>query len=373
MYEFWISVRNGALQFFYKQILKRIFFLGDPEDVHDHMTSMGKWLGGFGLGRWKTKFWFGYQNSALEQIVAGIHFKNPIGLAAGFDKDAQLTQILPSVGFGFEEVGSVTGDPCPGNPRPRLWRLKKSQSLMVYYGLKNEGCVAIAHRIKDLRFKIPVGISIAKTNSPKTAEEQAGIADYVKAYKTFVDAGVGDYFTINISCPNAFGGEPFTTPEKFDRLMFAIREVKSEKPVFIKMPAELPFSVVDEMVGVARKYRVTGFICTNLAKDRNNPAIKDSNVPEHGGMSGKVVQDLSDKLISHLYKTTKEFVIIGCGGVFSAEDAYRKIKLGASLIQMITGMIFEGPQVISEINRGISNLLSNDGYKNISEAVGKGL
>lgn len=139
------------------------------------------------------------------------------------------------------------------------------------------------------------------------------------------------------------------------------------------MPSELPFNVVDDMVEVARKHRINGFICTNLAKNRNNPNVKDGNVPEKGGMSGMVVQGLSDALIKHIYARTRgEFVIMGCGGVFTAEDAYRKIKLGANLIQLITGMVYQGPQVISEINQGLVQLLKRDGYDTISEAVGTG-
>jgi len=365
------KIRDKAIGFLYRNFLKELFFLQDPEDVHDRMTGMGGFLGGNIITRNMTGVVFGYKNKILEQDVAGIHFKNPIGLAAGFDKDAHLTSILPKVGFGYEEIGSVTGEKCLGNPRPRLWRLKKSKSLLVYYGLKNDGCEVIARKLQHKKFIFPVGVSIAKTNSPDTANDEKGIIDYVKAYKTFSDANIGDYFTINISCPNAYGGEPFTTPEKFDRLMAAIRTVKSVKPLFIKMPAEMSFDIVDGMIEVARKHRVTGFISTNLAKDRNNEVIKDSGFPEVGGMSGKVVEDLSNAQVAYLYKRTRgEFVIVGCGGVFNAADAYKKIRLGASLIQLITGMIFCGPQVIGEINRGLASMLKRDGFANISEAVG---
>lgn len=360
--------------FLYKRVLKPMFFLRDPENVHDGMTAVGKFLGSYNALRKLTSSFFKYEHPSLEQVVAGISFKNPIGLAAGFDKNAELTQIMPSVGFGFEEVGSITGEPCPGNPRPRLWRMKKSQSLMVYYGLKNDGCESIRSRIKDLRFRIPIGISIAKTNSKETVEEEKGIKDYLKAYRTFVEAGIGDYFTVNISCPNTFGGEPFTTPEKLDRLLSALRQIPNPKPVFIKMPAEISDETLDGLIEVARKHKITGFISTNLAKSRQNEAIKDGVVPVNGGMSGKVVQKLSDKQIEYIYKKCgKEFVIIGCGGVFTALDAYRKIKLGASLIQLITGMVYLGPQVIKEINQGLVDLLKADGFSNISEAVGKGV
>ncbi len=365
--------RNAIEGFFYRYIFKRLFFAFDPEYVHDRITGIGVFLGSFALGKFFVRAMFGYCNKALEQTVAGMYFKNPIGLAAGFDKNAQLTQVLPAVGFGFEEIGSVTGEPCAGNSGQRLWRLKNSQSLLVYYGLKNDGSEAISKRLSKLKFGFPLGISIAKTNDRKTVDEASGIADYLKAYLAFKERNIGDYFTINISCPNAFGGEPFTDPEKLDHLLNALREADQSfsKPVFLKMPAELPLGQVDAILDIARKYKVTGFVCTNLAKNRSNPNIKEQFVPEVGGMSGKVVQDLSDNLIEYIYKKCREeFVLIGCGGIFTAEDAYRKIKKGASLLQMITGMIFEGPQQIGEINRRMVELLKKDGYDNIAEARG---
>lgn len=367
------KIRNFIEGFFYKNIFKRLFFAFDPEYVHDRVTSTGVLMGSFALGRMFVKAMFGYSNKALEQTVAGIYFKNPIGLAAGFDKNGQLTQTLPAVGFGFEEIGSVTGKPCIGNPGKRLWRLKNSQSLLVYYGLKNDGAEIISKRLSKLSFKFPLGISIAKTNDQDTVDEASGISDYLKAYTEFNEKNIGDYFTINISCPNVFGGEPFTDPEKLEHLLQALREQDSSfnKPVFLKLPAELPLDVIDQILELAKKFKITGLVCTNLAKSRSNPNIKDQSVPEVGGMSGKVLQDLSDDLIGYIYKKCgKDFVLIGCGGIFTAEDAYRKIKKGATLLQMITGMIFEGPQVISDINLGLVELLKKDGYSNISEAVG---
>jgi len=377
------------IRFLYKNLLKPFFFLLDPEDVHDKMTATGRLLGSNFLTRGLTSTLFSYSNPALEQEILGIKFANPVGLSAGFDKNALLTNILPSVGFGFAEVGTVTGETCAGNPRPRLWRLRKSKGLVVYYGLKNDGSEAISERLKGQKFAIPIITSIGKTNNEATAETKAGIADYVKAYKKFT--GIGDIFDINISCPNTFGGEPFSDPEKLNKLLREIGKVSipistksdrgssiakrigTKKPVFIKMPADLTNSQLDGILKVAGKHKVAGFICTNLTKDRKNKKIIDGNIPEQGGISGKAVEDLSNNLIQKIYQKTKgKYVIIGCGGIFSAEDAYKKIKLGASLVQLITGMIFEGPQVIGEINRGLAKLLKKDGYKNISEAIGKG-
>ena len=364
-----IHGRDIIIGFLYKIFLKRIFFLFDPETVHDRMVNSGKFLGSYLITKNITTFLFSYSNEKLEQNILGIDFANPIGLAAGFDKDAYLTDILPSVGFGFAEVGSVTGEPCEGNPRPRLWRLKKSKALVVYYGLKNDGCEKIAERLRNKNFKIPIGTSIAKTNNKKTVQLQTGIKDYVKAYKKFTV--IGSYFTINISCPNTFGGEPFTNAKRLDKLLSRIDRIPAKKPVFLKISPDLTRKEIDAIIKTVKKHRVDGFVCTNLTKKRGGKKIVDKNIPSKGGISGKIVEDLSNDLIRYIYRKTKgKYIIIGCGGVFSAEDAYKKIRLGASLVQLITSMIFEGPSVISKINQELVDLLKKDGYDNISQAVG---
>ena len=165
---------SGAV---YKRVAKPLFFRKDPEDVHDAVTRVGEFLGGNGVTRFLTCAAFAYEDPSLEQRVAGIDFPNPVGLAAGFDKDARLVDIMPSVGFGFMEIGSVTGEPCKGNPRPRLWRMPNSRALVVNYGLKNDGCEAIAARLAGRTFGVPLGTSVAKTNCEATADAEKGIED----------------------------------------------------------------------------------------------------------------------------------------------------------------------------------------------------
>jgi dihydroorotate dehydrogenase len=369
MQEALIILRNWLNRFLYKAFFRPIFFQFDPETVHGLMIGAGKFLGSNFLTRNLVAFLFSYSNEKLEQKILGIKFSNPIGLAAGFDKDGVLTDILPSVGFGFAEIGSVTGEQCEGNPKPRLWRLKESKGLVVYYGLKNEGCEKVSSRLKNKSFPIPVGINVAKTNSPKTVGLEEGTMDYVKAFETFTD--IGNYLAINISCPNAFGGQPFTSPTRLDHLLSEIDKITTEKPVFLKVSPDTSKEEIDGIIEVAINHRVDGFICSNLTEKRENKKISEKDAPKRGGISGKPVEDLANDLISYLYqKTNRRFIIIGCGGVFSAGDAYKKIKLGASLVQLLTGMIFEGPQLISEINQGLVRLLQRDGFKNISEAVG---
>ncbi len=329
--------------------------------MHDSMTFAGQFLGSNFLTRELTSALFKYSNVTLEQNILGINFKNPIGLAAGFDKNAKLINILPSVGFGFAEIGSITNEPCSGNLKPRLWRLKNSKSLIVNYGLISEGAIKISKRLQSGECIIPIGTSIAKTNSPDTVSTDKAIADYIKAFKAFTD--IGAYFTLNISCPNAYGGLPFTDAKRLDKLLAQTDVISTNKPIFLKMTPDLSEKELDNILAVVKKHKVHGFICSNLTKNLK--------VTEKGGLSGKPVENLANSQIKMIYEKTKgKYVIIGCGGVFSAEDAYKKIKLGASLIQLITGMIFEGPQLIGEINKGLVKLLQKDGYKNIAEAVG---
>lgn len=370
MQEKLVQIRNYILSKIYKWILKPIFFQFDPENIHDKISAFLLFLGKYSLTREIARFCFGYSHPMLEQTVLGIKFKNPVGLSAGFDKNALLIDSMKSIGFGFTEVGSITGEVCEGNPKPRLWRLKESKSLVIYYGLKNDGAEAIAKRLADKKFSVPVGISIAKTNCKDTAETEPAIADYFKAYREFEN--IGDYVTVNISCPNAFGGQPFTDVVKLNALMAKILSVPKTKPIFLKISPDLTTKEVDDIIYVANKYSLDGFVCTNLTKNRDNKNIKEKEVPEKGGISGKALQGLSDDLIRYVYKKTEgKFIIIGVGGISTAEDAYKKIKAGATLLELITGMIYEGPQTISSINLGLALLLKKDGYKNISEAVGK--
>lgn len=372
-----IKLRNFLIRFFYKQILKRILFRIDPEKTHDTALKIGKFCGSHRLTKSLAAFAFSYSNSKLEQNILGINFKNPVGLAAGFDKDAEMIDIMPHLGFGFTEIGSITGEKCKGNPPPRLWRLIKSQGLVVYYGLKNKGCEEIGKMLRSKKFFLPVGINIAKTNCKRTVKLEKGIKDYVKAFNELND--IGDYITINISCPNAFGGKPFTNANNLEKLLTAIENspIKSaiQRPIFLKIAPDLTIKQINQIIKIAEHHRIDGFICTNLTKDKHNKKmkkfIKDENVPKVGGISGKPVEELSNRVIKYIYKKTKgKYVIIGCGGIFSAKDAYKKIKLGASLVQLITGMIFEGPQIISEINQGLVELLEKDGFFTIKEAIG---
>ncbi len=365
---------TSFFRWMYARLLKPIFFLMDPEWIHNRFIGVGAMLGSNPITRWKTKVLFQYEDPRLAQTVAGIRFPNPVGLSGGFDKDGRAVKIMPSVGFGFMEVGSVTARPCAGNPGKHLWRLPKSRGIVVNYGLKSEGAEAVEKRLRGKRFSIPLGINVARTNDDiASASDDAGIADYVMSLKVVRD--VGDYVTINVSCPNSCGGETFTDSARLDRLLGAIDGLGITKPMFLKLGADLSFDEVDRIIVVADRHRIAGFILTNLTKSYTRPEIVRSELTEKmkGGISGKPVEALTNALISHVSaRTGKRYAIIGCGGIFSAEDAYEKILRGASLVQIITGMIFEGPQIIGEINRGLAGLLKRDGFASVADAVGGG-
>lgn len=359
--------------FYYKYGVKPVLFKFDPEFVHDSHTYAAKILSIIPFAKIFIKKIFRYEHPSLEQSIAGVNFSNPIGLSAGFDKDANLQNVLYQFGFGYMQVGSVTNKPYKGNPKPRLFRLPKSKGVVVYYGLKNKGVKKIIKKLKKYRNdNFPLSISIAKTNSDETSSDEGGINDYYECMKSLVKKQIGSFYTINISCPNTFGGEPFTTPEKLTRLLEKLSKIKTAKPVFIKMPINLEWVEFEKLLKVITKYNITGVIIGNLNKDHNSQTVKDI-IPEHikGGISGKPTWELSNNLISKTYKEYGDKLkIVGVGGVFSAKDAYEKIKLGSSLVQLITGMIYEGPQLIGNINYDLVKLLEKDGYKNVSEAVG---
>jgi len=374
----------------YKYLIKRLLFLFDAETMHNFATNLGEIIG-------KTYFNTMLKNiflkryPSLEQEIGGIKFKNPIGLAAGFDYDGRLTQILPSLGFGFETIGTITNLPYEGNPNLRLGRLPKSKSLMVNKGFKNKGARKISEKLSKLTFEIPLGISIGQTNSRQKIEQSdlsAGetgirfgrktqknaIVDILSAFHIFENSNIkSSYYELNISCPNLFGNISFYPLKNLDDLLRAVDELKIKKPIFVKMPINQTNNEILKMLDVISRHRIAGVIFGNLQKDRNDPSLDRKEVSKFkkGNFSGKPTEKRSNELIALAYRHYKgKLVIIGCGGIFNAENAYKKIKLGASLVQLITGLIYEGPTLVYEINRELSKFVKREGYKNISEAIG---
>ncbi|MBI5123761.1 quinone-dependent dihydroorotate dehydrogenase [Candidatus Roizmanbacteria bacterium] len=381
-------LRLTIIAFIYQKIIKSILFLFDAESVHQTHTFFGELLGKTFIKNyfnWKLN----YQSQKLKQTVAGINFSGPVGLAAGFDYDAKLTQILSSLGFGFQSVGTITNLPYKGNPRPRLGRLPKSQSLMVNKGFKNKGAIKIAEKLVLSGvegFKIPIGISIGTSNNKLIKDSSSAIKDIKQSFFTFENSKIkNSYYELNISCPNLINTNvDFYKPESLNRLLQLINlpagrqgQLKLRKPLFIKMPISVTNTEFLSLLNIITKYKIIkGVIIGNLFKDRKSPLLDKQEVNKFkvGYFSGKPCQPRSNELIKLTYKKYKnKLIIIGCGGIFSGQDAYEKIKLGASLVQLITGMIFQGPQLISQINLELEELLEKDGFSNIKQAVGIGI
>lgn len=361
-------------RYLYCHLAKPVFFLFDAEAVHSSITSLGKFIGKITPLRWCMSKILKVENPALAQDLHGIYFPNPIGLAAGFDYEARLTQVLPAVGFGFGTVGTITNKPYEGNTRPRLGRLIKSRSLLVNKGFKNLGVRETLRKLGRPEFKIPIGLSIGVTNTSKLSSQTEAINDIVEAFSVAENSSISfSYYELNISCPNLQVGVEFYSPKNLEALLIAVTENKLSKPLFIKMPIDKTDNEVLEMLKTITKYPVQGVIFGNLQKEKTNPALDPAEVKRFskGYYSGKPTERRSNELIALTYRTYgKKLTIIGCGGVFCVEDAYRKIKLGASLVQLITGMIYEGPQLIAEINFGLINFLEQDKFNHISETVG---
>ncbi|MDQ5981556.1 MAG: Dihydroorotate oxidase [Patescibacteria group bacterium] len=358
----------------YRNLVKPALFLFDAELVHTKFTDLGEWMGKYiFLKRFFSKI-FIKDSEILKQTISGIEFRNPVGLAAGFDYEAKLTQILPQIGFGFGTIGTITNNPYCGNPSPMLGRLPKSRALLVNKGFKNDGAKKVAEKLKELEFDIPIGISIGRTNSRDLTTQTESVADIIKAFKTFEQSYIkNSYYELNISCPNLFGDISFYSSENLEELLIEVDKINVSKPIFIKMPIEKTNDEVLAMLEVIATHSIDGVIFGNLQKDRKNPCLDQEEVAKSGkgNFSGKPTYDRSNELIALAYKKYRDkLVIIGCGGIFSAEDAYAKIRSGASLVQLITGMIYQGPQLIAEINIELEKLIKHDGYANISEAVG---
>lgn len=365
----------------YTHIIKPILFLFSPDFVHRTIVMTGRAAQAIPVVRWGMRRVWRFEDVSLRQRIDGVDFQNPIGLAAGFDKNVQLSPLMESVGFGFASGGSVTLESRSGNPRPWFRRLPRTKSVVVHAGMPNHGLARIRHYIARNQRRIrqmPVVVSVAVIANTTTRQrlkglvtEEAIIQDVQDAVRYIVKYHLADIIEINISCPNA-GREPFIHPEPLERLLKALDAMKCQVPLWLKMPHLYDMEQFDALARTAIRHNVQGLTVANLVKDRTKVTLKDSLadcVP--GGLSGMPTRIHSLELIRRAYRLCGDRVtIIGVGGVFSAEDAYQKIKAGASLVGLITGLFFEGPQVVGRINRQLSALLQADGFSSVTEAIG---
>ena len=307
-----------------------------------------------------VKKMFGLKDPGLETIVAGIRFPNPVGLAAGLDKDAKMVDEFAALGFGFVEIGTVTPLAQSGNDKPRLFRLPEDEALINRMGFNNEGADAAAARLQKRNSKIPVGGNIGK-NKVTPNEDASG--DYKKCFRSLYQ--VVDYFVVNVSSPNTPGLRALQEKEPLKKLLLQLQSLNSElslkngagkKPVFLKIAPDLTNSQLDEIIEVVNDSGIDGIVATNTTISRDNLRTGKSNVDAmgNGGLSGKPVSVRSTEVIRYLHeKSGGKIPIIGVGGIHSPEDALEKLEAGASLVQLYTGFIYEGPDLVKKINKAI--------------------
>lgn len=341
----------------YKALVRPILLRIDPEAAHDRALALAQRCGRSRIARDAADTIFGVQDRRLQQTVFGLDFPNPVGLAAGYDKNALAVDFWASLGFGFVEIGSVTSRPQDGNPPPRLFRLPDQQALVNRMGFNNDGAEAIAPRVAPRPHRIPVGVNVGKNRDVELADAGADYAETIAAF-----SGRADFFVLNVSSPSTPGLRQLQGREFLDGLLASIR---FDVPVLLKLAPDLTFDQIDDVLALAlmRKHNLAGIVATNTTIDHP--------VPPEGGLSGEPLRARATECVRHIWRQTRGALpVVGVGGVFTADDAYEKIRAGASLVEVWTGLIYEGPSIVAQINRGLLRLLERDGFDNVGEAVG---
>jgi len=308
---------------------------------------------------------YAVRDDRLATTAFGLEFPTPVGVAAGFDKNARVPGALAALGFGSVEVGGVTAEPQSGNPRPRLFRLRADRALVNRMGLNNDGAEAVGRRLLAADVDVPLGVNIAKTEH--VAPEQAP-ADYRWTYERVAEGA--DFFVVNVSCPNSQGFEDLQNRESLTAILGELVDAGAA-PLLVKLSPDLPEPAVADALAVVREVDLDGVVATNTTTDRPG-SLRSPNRAEEGGLSGEPIEARATAMVRFVAERV-DVPVVGVGGVASAEDAYRKIRAGASLVQLYTGLVYEGPSLAREINRGLLALLERDGFDSVTEAVGADL
>ena len=343
----------------YKSILKPLLFTKNPESAHDFTFSWIKRTFNVPIVKNIIEGFYDYQNPILEKEVFGLHFKNPVGLAAGFDKDAKLIDEMAMLGFGFIEIGTLTPKPQEGNPLPRLFRLPEDEALINRMGFNNGGVQEAIERLRDVKTDVLIGGNIGKN---KLTPNEKAVDDYLyclHALHPYVD-----YFVVNVSSPNTPNLRELQEKEPLKKLLLAVKEANSRKsrpkPILLKIAPDLTVGQLDDIIEIVIETKIDGVIATNTTIDRSGLKTDSTKIESigAGGVSGKVLAKRSTEVIKYLSSQSNQaFPIIGVGGIFSAKDAIDKLEAGASLVQVYTGMIYEGPGLIKSINKGLVKYL----------------
>lgn len=339
------------------RLVKPVFFKFDPEKVHHFVVKRLKWFHDFfPLGKKILRKSYHLHHKELEREVFGLKFKNPVGLAAGFDKNGEFVEALSNLGFGFIEVGTVTPLPQPGNDKPRMFRLKEDEAIINRMGFNNKGVDVMAERLRLLKCKhsdIVVGGNIGKNKN--TPNEEA-VNDYIKCFDRLFD--VVDYFVVNVSSPNTPGLRALQEKEPLMHILntLQLRNNKEgvSRPILLKIAPDLTFEQLDDIVEIVNQTKIAGVIATNTTTDRNGLYAADGLKRETGGLSGKPLTKKSTEVIRYISKKSGgKFPIIGVGGIHTPQDAKEKLDAGASLVQLYTGFIYEGPGLIKRICKAL--------------------
>ena len=335
----------------YKSLVRKILFQFDPEKIHHFSFSMIKGMMKVPFIPGITKSIFKIEDPRLERKLFGLTFKNPVGLAAGFDKNALLFDEFSNYGFGFIEVGTVTPKPQPGNPKKRIFRLKADEALINRMGFNNDGVDVVVERLRHRKTDVIIGGNIGKN---KVTPNENAIDDYLICFEKLFQ--VVDYFVVNVSSPNTPNLRALQDKEPLTELLQTLQteNLKKEqpKPILLKIAPDLTDSQLMDIIDIINTTKIAGVIATNTTISREGLQSEYKN--ETGGLSGKPVKDRSTEVIRFLAeKSGKSFPIIGVGGIHSADDAKEKLEAGADLIQLYTGFIYEGPGLVKKINKSL--------------------
>jgi len=337
----------------YKSLLRPLLFKLDPEKVHYLTTDALQTVYKLPLAKSISNSMFGVQDTRLERELFGLMFPNPVGLAAGFDKDAKLIDELANLGFGFIEIGTLTPKGQEGNPKPRLFRLPEDQAIINRMGFNNEGVDAAVARLRARKSNIIVGGNIGKN---KVTPNEEALNDYLYCFKALYD--VVDYFVVNVSSPNTPDLRALQEKEPLQQLLLALQEQNSKmekpKPLLLKIAPDLNEPQLNDIIGIAKEANLSGIIATNTTISRDGLYTPSQKVQEigAGGLSGKPLTKRSTEIIRYLRQHLPQTIkLIGVGGIMTPEDALEKLDAGADLVQLYTGFIYEGPSLITQINK----------------------
>ncbi len=349
----------------YEKIIRPALFNVNPETAHEFGIETLKLALGSKAARDFAAKKFG--NISFENLERfGLKFKNPLGIAAGFDKNGVIVNQLAALGFGFVEVGTVTFNPQKGNDKPRLFRLPEDKALINRLGFNNEGTRKVVARLKKLNPNCILGVNIGKNKDVPNTE---AIENYLKSFDLAHE--VADYIAVNVSSPNTPNLRELQKAENLEELLSELQKRNNElslKPLLVKIAPDLNESEIEAIVDIALRLNLAGIIAANTTVKRDNLKTK---INQTGGLSGKPLQKISNEVIAKIYKYSNgKLPVIGVGGVFTAEDAYEKIASGASLVQAYTGFIYQGFSFAKEVNSGLQKILKEKGFKNLDEATG---